>query len=128
MSPKDLGVPAPVSEKDGYVLHPDLLNPNLLEAQYAVRGELYLKAEELKKSRDIIYTNGEPARGHCSSVEMAAWLKCAFKQLTDHDAGFDSCGYYTCSVLTREVQSENAPLLRLSVLQWATPRRWVPSR
>jgi hypothetical protein len=45
--------------QDGYVLHPDLLNPRLLEAQYAVRGELYLKAEELKKTRDIIYTNGE---------------------------------------------------------------------
>lgn len=45
--------------QDGFVLHPDLLNPRLLEAQYAVRGELYLKAEELKKTRDIIYTNGE---------------------------------------------------------------------
>jgi hypothetical protein len=41
------------------VLHPDLLNPRLLEAQYAVRGELYLKAEQLKKTRDIIYTNGQ---------------------------------------------------------------------
>jgi hypothetical protein len=41
------------------VLHPDLLNPRLLEAQYAVRGELYLKAEELKKQgQQIIYTNG----------------------------------------------------------------------
>jgi hypothetical protein len=49
------------SEKDGKVLHPDLLNPRLLEAQYAVRGELYLRAEELKKTKDIIYTNGE----HC---------------------------------------------------------------
>lgn len=59
MSPK--GVPPPESEKEGFVLHPDLLNPRLLEAQYAVRGELYLKAEELKKTRDIIYTNvGNP--------------------------------------------------------------------
>lgn len=58
MSPKVRGIPPPVCEKDGYVLHPDLLNPRLLEAQYAVRGELYLKAEELKKTRDIIYTNG----------------------------------------------------------------------
>jgi hypothetical protein len=49
------------SEKDGKVLHPDLLNPRLLEAQYAVRGELYLRAEELKKTKEIIYTNGE----HC---------------------------------------------------------------
>lgn len=52
-------LPPNPSEKEGFVLHPDLLNPNLLEAQYAVRGELYLKAEELKKTRDIIYTNGE---------------------------------------------------------------------
>lgn len=65
MSPKGLGAPAPVCEKDGYVLHPDLLNPRLLEAQYAVRGELYLKAEELKKSREIIYTNGTPGATLC---------------------------------------------------------------
>uniref|UniRef100_A0A383W5D9 alanine transaminase n=1 Tax=Tetradesmus obliquus TaxID=3088 RepID=A0A383W5D9_TETOB len=52
---------AQVSEKDGKVLHPDLLNPRLLEAQYAVRGELYLRAEELKKTKEIIYTNvGNP--------------------------------------------------------------------
>lgn len=57
---------AQVSEKDGKVLHPDLLNPRLLEAQYAVRGELYLRAEELKKTKEIIYTNGE----HC------CWNKC----------------------------------------------------
>ncbi|WIA15746.1 hypothetical protein OEZ85_002361 [Tetradesmus obliquus] len=52
---------AQVSEKDGKVLHPDLLNPRLLEAQYAVRGELCLRAEELKKTKEIIYTNvGNP--------------------------------------------------------------------
>ncbi|KAF8057870.1 GGAT1 [Scenedesmus sp. PABB004] len=50
------------SEKEGKVAHPDLLNPCLLEAQYAVRGELYLRAEELKRQqREIIYTNvGNP--------------------------------------------------------------------
>lgn len=32
-------------------------------AQYAVRGELYLKGEELRKAgRDILYTNGEEER------------------------------------------------------------------
>jgi len=32
----------------------------MLKAQYAVRGELYLKGEELRKAgRDILYTNGE---------------------------------------------------------------------
>ena len=41
------------------VLHPDLLNENFRNAEYAVRGELYLKGAELKKAgRDIIFTNG----------------------------------------------------------------------
>jgi glutamate--glyoxylate aminotransferase len=44
---------------DGYVLHPTTLNPNILKAQYAVRGELYNKAVELAgQGREIIYTNG----------------------------------------------------------------------
>ena len=35
------------------------LAQNFKEAQYAVRGELYLKGAELKKAgRDIIFTNG----------------------------------------------------------------------
>jgi glutamate--glyoxylate aminotransferase len=54
-----LNKPRAESERDGFVLHPDLLNPRLLDAQYAVRGELYLRAEALKESRPIIYTNGE---------------------------------------------------------------------
>lgn len=41
------------------VLHPDLLNENFRNAEYAVRGELYLKGQELVKAgRDIIFTNG----------------------------------------------------------------------
>lgn len=44
---------------DGYVLHPSTLNQNMLKAQYAVRGELYNKAQELAaEGREIIYTNG----------------------------------------------------------------------
>jgi glutamate--glyoxylate aminotransferase len=44
---------------DGYVLHPTTLNPDILKAQYAVRGELYNKAVDLAaKGREIIYTNG----------------------------------------------------------------------
>lgn len=51
---------------DGYVLHPSTLNPNILKAQYAVRGELYNKAVELAaKGRDIIYTNGKCGRVGC---------------------------------------------------------------
>lgn len=51
---------APVYEKDGKVLHPDLLNPKVLKAQYAVRGELYLRGQELQQQgREIIFTNGE---------------------------------------------------------------------
>ena len=46
------------------VLHPDLLNENFRNAEYAVRGELYLKGAELKKAgRDIIFTNGVATLG-----------------------------------------------------------------
>lgn len=47
------------NHKDGKVLHPELLNTNVKKAQYAVRGELYLRAEELRKAgKEIIFTNG----------------------------------------------------------------------
>jgi len=47
---------------DGKIMHPSLLNRNVRETQYAVRGELYLKAEELRqKGMEIIFTNvGNP--------------------------------------------------------------------
>lgn len=49
----------PPTKVDGYVLHPTTLNENLLKAQYAVRGELYNKAQEMAaEGKDIIYTNG----------------------------------------------------------------------
>jgi hypothetical protein len=59
-------VPQPVdrSERsntiDGYALHPSTINPNILKAQYAVRGELYNKAVEMaaKGDMEITYTNG----------------------------------------------------------------------
>jgi len=42
-------------------LHPELLNANFVGAEYAVRGELYLKGEELRKQgKEIIFTNGRP--------------------------------------------------------------------
>ncbi len=45
---------------EGKVLHPELLNNHVLKTQYAVRGELYLRAEELRKAgKEIIFTNGE---------------------------------------------------------------------
>lgn len=48
------------NSKDDKVLHPDLLNALVLKTQYAVRGELYLRAEELRKAgKEIIFTNGE---------------------------------------------------------------------
>lgn len=55
-------VEAPINVKEGKVLHPDLLNENFKKAEYAVRGELYLKAEELRKAgREITFTNvGNP--------------------------------------------------------------------
>lgn len=48
------------NEKEGKVLHPHLLNRNISKTQYAVRGELYLRAEQLRQQgKDIIFTNGE---------------------------------------------------------------------
>ena len=45
--------------KDGKVLHPDLLNEHVKRAEYAVRGELYLRAMELQKEgMKITFTNG----------------------------------------------------------------------
>ena len=48
--------------KEGKVLHPELLNENILKTQYAVRGELFLRAEELRRAgKEIIFTNvGNP--------------------------------------------------------------------
>ena len=49
-----------MNSKDGKVLHPELLNSAVLNIHYAVRGELYLRAEELRKAgKDIIFTNGQ---------------------------------------------------------------------
>jgi hypothetical protein len=47
-------VPQPVDDsiphsKEGYVLHPGLINEAIKKTQYAVRGELYLRAMELEK-------------------------------------------------------------------------------
>lgn len=43
-------------------MHPELMNENLRKTQYAVRGEIYFKAQDLAaKGREIIYTNvGNP--------------------------------------------------------------------
>ncbi|KAG1680369.1 hypothetical protein FOA52_015460 [Chlamydomonas sp. UWO 241] len=51
-----------VNHIDGKVCHPSLLNANVLKTQYAVRGELYLRAEELRmEGKEIIFTNvGNP--------------------------------------------------------------------
>lgn len=67
---------APTTNRvDGYVLHPSTLNKNILKAQYAVRGELYNKAQELAaKGRDIIYTNGECCRLRSAVVDMCDGL------------------------------------------------------
>eukprot|EP01023_Acetabularia_acetabulum_P014025 TRINITY_DN16860_c0_g1_i1.p1 TRINITY_DN16860_c0_g1~~TRINITY_DN16860_c0_g1_i1.p1 ORF type:complete len:525 (+),score=117.07 TRINITY_DN16860_c0_g1_i1:159-1733(+) len=48
--------------KEGKSMHPDLLNANMKATQYAVRGELYLRASQLQKEgMEITYTNvGNP--------------------------------------------------------------------
>ena len=46
----------------------------MLKAQYAVRGELYLKGEELRKAgRDILYTNGERS-GREGVLDSRGWF------------------------------------------------------
>ncbi len=69
--PAPVEADSPEHSKDGKALHPDLVNANMRKAQYAVRGELYLKAEQLQQQgREIIMTNGAQARqggcGQCS--------------------------------------------------------------
>jgi hypothetical protein len=45
--------------KEGKVLHPDLLNDAVKRTQYAVRGELYLRAMQLQEEgMKITFTNG----------------------------------------------------------------------
>lgn len=61
--------PAKAASKEGKVLHPDLINPNILKTQYAVRGELYLKAEEMRRAgKEVIFTNSEWGGGGRSAV------------------------------------------------------------
>ena len=55
-------------------MHPDLLNEDFVSAEYAVRGELYLKGEELRKQgKEIIFTNGKPSP--VNNGAPFAWLK-----------------------------------------------------
>jgi glutamate--glyoxylate aminotransferase len=77
-----------VNSKDGKVLHPELMNANVIKAQYAVRGELYLKAEELKKAgKEIIFTNvGNP---HALGAKPISFTRevialCSAPALLDH--------------------------------------------
>ena len=58
------------------VLHPDLLNENFVRAEYAVRGELYLKGAELQKQgREVIFTNGATRNEACGLPISSQILK-----------------------------------------------------
>lgn len=75
-------------EAEGKVAHPSLLNPRVLATTYAVRGEIYLKAEELRKAgRDIIFTNSEGwegvKRGGCVGWVGAGGGRKAGRGITD---------------------------------------------
>ena len=65
------------------VLHPDLLNKNFTQAEYAVRGELYLKGEELRKQgREVIFTNGDaPAHLPCRVFIFVALVEGALPSM-----------------------------------------------
>ncbi|WIA19014.1 hypothetical protein OEZ85_003676 [Tetradesmus obliquus] len=78
----------PINSKEGKVLHPDLLNENLKKTQYAVRGELFLKAEELRQAgREIIITNvGNPHQLGAKPLTFTRQVisLCAAPFLLDH--------------------------------------------
>lgn len=59
---RKMGAVALPNVKEGKVMHPDLINEHVKSAQYAVRGELYLRGQELiKEGKEIIFTNvGNP--------------------------------------------------------------------
>ena len=73
--PKLLIWPLPMNQRlDQLFCHADLLNENLKKTAYAVRGELYMRAEELRKAgKEIIFTNGDlaapPAMAFWAAVE-----------------------------------------------------------
>lgn len=56
------GTTLPIGAIDGKSMHPDIINPAIKAAQYAVRGELYLRGEELRKEgKEIVAMNiGNP--------------------------------------------------------------------
>ena len=59
---------------EGYVAHPSALNPNVLKAEYAVRGALYNKAIEMQnEGKEIIYTNGGEGRRRARAHGGGAW-------------------------------------------------------
>jgi hypothetical protein len=74
-------VPQPVDDsiphsKNGYVLHPDLISETVKKAQYAVRGELYLRAVELENAgMEITYTNS--ALSCLCSSQLTGWINTA---------------------------------------------------
>jgi hypothetical protein len=103
------GQPALPNVKDGKVAHPDLLNENLLKAQYAVRGELYNKAMELQKTgRELIFTNGGRRSPPAACFGLPAL------QAPGH-----------CCGCRRWLISSAAP--PTACLQWATRSSWARS-
>ena len=61
--------------KEGKVLHYELINEHIKSAQYAVRGELYLRAQELQKEgMTMTYTNG--MRRHRGSERRLIGMCC----------------------------------------------------
>ena len=64
-----------VASKDGKALHPDLLNDAVKRTEYAVRGELYLRAMELQKEgMKITFTNGAHSRSEVQAAVPCSQL------------------------------------------------------
>jgi hypothetical protein len=83
------------------VMHPDLLNPAVKSTQYAVRGELYLRGEELRKAgKDIIFTNvGNPHALGAKPLTFTRQVGLCW-----------ACGAVLFGPLTRNTSMHNQPL------------------
>jgi hypothetical protein len=53
--------------RGGQVMHPDLLNANIKNTQYAVRGELYLKARSALRRPRLACCAAAPCQAHTAA-------------------------------------------------------------
>lgn len=122
------------AHKDGKVLHPELLNANMRKTQYAVRGELYLKAEQLKnEGKEIIFTNGEaPGAGRASRGAARPYHAPAARSRATRCAPPAACAAAARPQPPRRPPppppDTSSHPQRVAATQWATRTTWARSR